>query len=280
MPISPTASTDRLVAKAISLGYGQGSDAVIINRNVSLTVPDRKITSLIGPNGCGKSTLLRGLARLLPLAEGTVTLDGREIQSYSRKQLAQRISMLPQSPVMPSGVSVQELVARGRHPHQSWLQQWSASHSAAVEQAMELTGVSQFRDQPLESLSGGQRQRVWIAMVLAQDTDIIFLDEPTTYLDLAHAIEVLELVTYLNQEHGKTFVMVLHDLNLATRYSDHLILMKSGALHSSGRPSEVITSPTLSEVFELDSVVIENPLDGDPLIIPRRTQGTRRATKP
>ena len=178
--------------------------------------------------------------------------------------------MLPQSPITPAGVTVADLVARGRHPHQSWLQQWSASHSAAVDEAMALTNVFQLRDRPVDSLSGGQRQRVWIAMVLAQDTDIVFLDEPTTYLDLAHSIDVLELVSTLNKEQGKTIVMVLHDLNLAARYSDNLVLMKDGSVTALGSPESTITPQALRDVFGLDSRVIEDPVTGGPLIVPER----------
>ena len=207
---------------------------------------------------------------MLPLSAGSVTLDGKKLGDHSPRELATRLSMLPQSPITPAGVTVADLVARGRHPHQSWLQQWSASHSAAVDEAMALTNVFQLRDRPVDSLSGGQRQRVWIAMVLAQDTDIVFLDEPTTYLDLAHSIDVLELVSTLNKEQGKTIVMVLHDLNLAARYSDNLVLMKDGSVTALGSPESTITPQALRDVFGLDSRVIEDPVTGGPLIVPER----------
>ena len=256
----------RLSAHSVSVGYGD----TVISRDVTLDIPDGQVTTLIGANGCGKSTLLRGLSRLLPLSEGSVTLDGKKLGDYSSRELATRLSLLPQSPITPAGVTVADLVARGRHPHQSWLQQWSASHSAAVDEAMALTNVSQLRDRPVDSLSGGQRQRVWIAMVLAQDTDIVFLDEPTTYLDLAHSTDVLELVSTLNKEQGKTIVMVLHDLNLAARYSDNLVLMKDGSVTALGSPESTITPQALRDVFGLDSRVIEDPVTGGPLIVPER----------
>ncbi|ERS42636.1 MULTISPECIES: ABC transporter ATP-binding protein [Corynebacterium] len=256
----------RLSAHSVSVGYGD----TVISRDVTLDIPDGQVTTLIGANGCGKSTLLRGLSRLLPLSEGSVTLDGKKLGDYSSRELATRLSLLPQSPITPAGVTVADLVARGRHPHQSWLQQWSASHSAAVDEAMALTNVFQLRDRPVDSLSGGQRQRVWIAMVLAQDTDIVFLDEPTTYLDLAHSTDVLELVSTLNKEQGKTIVMVLHDLNLAARYSDNLVLMKDGSVTALGSPESTITPQALRDVFGLDSRVIEDPVTGGPLIVPER----------
>lgn len=256
----------RLSAHSVSVGYGD----TVISRDVTLDIPDGQVTTLIGANGCGKSTLLRGLSHLLPLSAGSVTLDGKKLGDYSSRELATRLSMLPQSPITPAGVTVADLVARGRHPHQSWLQQWSASHSAAVDEAMALTNVFQLRDRPVDSLSGGQRQRVWIAMVLAQDTDIVFLDEPTTYLDLAHSIDILELVSTLNKEQGKTIVMVLHDLNLAARYSDNLVLMKDGSVTALGSPESTITPQALRDVFGLDSRVIEDPVTGGPLIVPER----------
>jgi len=256
----------RLSAHSVSVGYGD----TVISRDVTLDIPDGQVTTLIGANGCGKSTLLRGLSRLLPLSEGSVTLDGKKLGDYSSRELATRLSLLPQSPITPAGVTVADLVARGRHPHQSWPQQWSASHSAAVDEAMALTNVFQLRDRPVDSLSGGQRQRVWIAMVLAQDTDIVFLDEPTTYLDLAHSTDVLELVSTLNKEQGKTIVMVLHDLNLAARYSDNLVLMKDGSVTALGSPESTITPQALRDVFGLDSRVIEDPVTGGPLIVPER----------
>lgn len=262
-------SAARLVARGLSLGYGttRGADA-LVNRDVDLAIPDRQVTTVIGANGCGKSTLLRGLARLMAPAAGAVTLDGVDIAGLPAKRLATKVSMLPQSPIAPAGVSVRELVSRGRHPHQSWLRQWSASHSAAVDRALALTGLSELADRPVDTLSGGQRQRAWISLVLAQDTDIVFLDEPTTYLDLAYSVEVLELVRRLNREQGKTVVMVLHDLNLAARYSDNLVLMREGAIVAQGAPAGVISEHTLLEVFGLHARVVDDPVTGGPLIVP------------
>ncbi|AHI22144.1 ABC transporter ATP-binding protein [Corynebacterium vitaeruminis] len=259
----------RLVARGLSLGYGttRGADA-LVNRDVNLAIPDRQVTTIIGANGCGKSTLLRGLARLMAPAAGAVTLDGVDIAGLPAKRLATKVSMLPQSPIAPAGVSVRELVSRGRHPHQSWLRQWSASHSAAVDRALALTGLSELADRPVDTLSGGQRQRAWISLVLAQDTDIVFLDEPTTYLDLAYSVEVLELVRRLNREQDKTVVMVLHDLNLAARYSDNLVLMREGAIVAQGPPADVISEHTLREVFGLHARVVDDPVTGGPLIVP------------
>ena len=262
-------SAARLVARGLSLGYGttRGADA-LVNRDVDLAIPDRQVTTIIGANGCGKSTLLRGLARLMAPAAGAVTLDGVDIAGLPAKRLATKVSMLPQSPIAPAGVSVRELVSRGRHPHQSWLRQWSASHSAAVDRALALTGLSELADRPVDTLSGGQRQRAWIWLVLAQDTDIVFLDEPTTYLDLAYSVEVLELVRRLNREQDKTVVMVLHDLNLAARYSDNLVLMREGAIVAQGAPADVISEHTLREVFGLHARVVDDPVTGGPLIVP------------
>lgn len=262
-------SAARLVARGLSLGYGttRGADA-LVNRDVDLAIPDRQVTTVIGANGCGKSTLLRGLARLMAPAAGAVTLDGVDIAGLPAKRLATKVSMLPQSPIAPAGVSLRELVSRGRHPHQSWLRQWSASHSAAVDRALALTGLSELADRPVDTLSGGQRQRAWISLVLAQDTDIVFLDEPTTYLDLAYSVEVLELVRRLNREQGKTVVMVLHDLNLAARYSDNLVLMREGAIVVQGAPADVISEHTLREVFGLHARVVDDPVTGGPLIVP------------
>lgn len=254
----------RLNAHNITLSYGHTP----IARNVSFAVPGNQITTIIGPNGCGKSTLLRGLARLLTPTDGTVTLDGRNVGTFGHKEFATEVSLLPQSPTAPAGVTVSELVARGRFAHQTWWKQWSGEHQAATDRAMALTGVDELHDREVDTLSGGQRQRVWISMVLAQDTDIILLDEPTTYLDLAHAIEVLDLVTALNREHGKTIVMVLHDLNLAARYSHHLVLMKDGAIRCEGSPKEILTNDNLLEAFGLRATVIEDPFTTGPLIVP------------
>lgn len=259
-----TATPSRLKASSISLGYQQR----VIARDVSIEIPNAAITSIIGANGCGKSTLLRGLSKLLLPSTGTVTLDGKDLRDYRQRDFAKLVSMLPQSPITPPGVTVADLIARGRHPHQSWLQQWSSAHSTATTHAMEMTGILDLKDREVDQLSGGQRQRVWISMVLAQDTDIILLDEPTTYLDLAHSIEVLDLVSCLNRCHGKTVVMVLHDLNLAARYSDQLVLMKNGEIIATGAPADILTPEYLEEAYGLKSRVITDPCAEGPLVVP------------
>lgn len=254
----------RLQARGITLTY----EEAVIARNITFALPDHQITTIIGPNGCGKSTLLRGLSRLLPPREGEVLLDGTNVHDYKGKHFASKVSLLPQTPITPGGITVAELVGRGRNPHVSWWRQWSQDNEEATEEAMRKTGVWKYRDRAVDSLSGGQRQRVWIAMVLAQDTDIILLDEPTTYLDLSHCIEVLNLVHELNVEHGKTVAMVLHDLNLAARYSHHLVLMKQGEILAEGCPEEIITEPLLDQAFGLHAKVVDDPCVSGPLIVP------------
>ncbi|MEU5688471.1 ABC transporter ATP-binding protein [Streptomyces venezuelae] len=253
----------RLSARGVSVGYG--SRTVIDDLDVS--IPPGVITTIIGPNGCGKSTLLRTLTRLLKPASGSVVLDGQDIVKLKTRDVAKKLGLLPQTPVAPEGLTVADLVARGRHPHQSWLRQWSSDDAGVVERALAMTGVSDLADRPVDSLSGGQRQRVWISMTLAQGTDLLLLDEPTTYLDLAHAIDVLDLVDDLH-ESGRTVVMVLHDLNLATRYSDHLVVMKAGAILAQGHPREVITAELLQEAFGLRARVVDDPVGDRPLIVP------------
>lgn len=258
----------RLKARNITLGY---QDTTVVH-DVSIDIGHAIVTSIIGANGCGKSTLLRGLSKLLTPTTGAVTLDGTDIKNYRQRDFAKLVSMLPQAPVTPSGVTVADLVARGRHPHQSWLQQWSNTHSSATNQAMEMTGIYDLKDQAVDQLSGGQRQRVWISMVLAQDTDIILLDEPTTYLDLAHSIEVLDLIRCLNQCHGKTIVMVLHDLNLAARYSDKLVLMKTGSIIATGTPTEILTPAHLDDAYGLNCEIIADPCADGPLVVPKQSK--------
>ncbi|MGI5391086.1 ABC transporter ATP-binding protein [Streptomyces sp. CA-251251] len=253
----------RLTASGVTVGYG--SRTVIDELDVE--IPPGVITTIIGPNGCGKSTLLRTLSRLLKPTRGTVVLDGEDIGTLRTRDVAKKLGLLPQAPVAPDGLTVSDLVARGRHPHQSWLRQWSSDDAAVVESALAMTGVSDLADRPVDSLSGGQRQRVWISMTLAQGTDLLLLDEPTTYLDLAHAIDVLDLVDDLH-ESGRTVVMVLHDLNLATRYSDHLVVMREGAILAQGHPREVVTAELLSEAFGLRARVIDDPVGDRPLIVP------------
>ncbi|MEW1612955.1 MULTISPECIES: ABC transporter ATP-binding protein [unclassified Streptomyces] len=253
----------RLAARGVTVGYG--GRAVIDDLDVE--IPPGVVTTIIGPNGCGKSTLLRTLTRLLKPAEGTVVLDGQDIAGLRTRDVAKKLGLLPQAPVAPEGLTVGDLVARGRHPHQSWLRQWSSDDADVVERALAMTGVADLADRPVDSLSGGQRQRVWISMTLAQGTDLLLLDEPTTYLDLAHAIDVLDLVDDLH-ESGCTVVMVLHDLNLATRYSDNLIVMRAGSILAQGHPREVITAELLYEAFGLRAKVIDDPVGDRPLIVP------------
>ncbi|WP_434443095.1 ABC transporter ATP-binding protein [Lentzea sp. E54] len=253
----------RLGAEGVTVGY---ADRVVLD-NLDVAIPTGVITTVIGPNGCGKSTLLRTLSRLLKPRQGTVLLDGHDIARLKTKDVAKRMGLLPQTPIAPEGLTVADLVARGRHPHQSWVRQWSSDDADVVARALHMTGVADLAHRPIDSLSGGQRQRVWISMTLAQGTDLLLLDEPTTYLDLAHAIDVIDLVDDLH-EGGCTIVMVLHDLNLAVRYSDNLIVMKSGSIVAQGHPSEVITSELLLDTFGLQAKVIGDPVSERPLIVP------------
>ncbi|WP_030756817.1 ABC transporter ATP-binding protein [Streptomyces sp. NRRL F-5135] len=260
---SQAADVARLAARGVTVGYG--GRAVIDDLDVA--IPPGVITTIIGPNGCGKSTLLRTLTRLLKPALGTVVLDGEDIAELRTRDVAKKLGLLPQAPVAPEGLTVADLVARGRHPHQSWLRQWSSDDAEVVARALAMTGVSALADRPVDSLSGGQRQRVWISMTLAQGTDLLLLDEPTTYLDLAHAIDVLDLVDDLH-ESGRTVVMVLHDLNLATRYSDNLVVMREGSILAQGHPRDVITAELLYEAFGLHAKVVDDPVGDRPLIVP------------
>jgi iron complex transport system ATP-binding protein len=254
-----------LSAKDITVGY----DARTISSELSLDVPDNRFTAIIGPNACGKSTLLRALSRLLRPKAGEVLLDGRDIHALPAKEVARRLGLLPQSSIAPDGISVAELVARGRFPHQKLIRQWSAEDEAAVVAAMAATGVTKLSGELVDTLSGGQRQRVWVAMVLAQQTPIVLLDEPTTFLDIAHQIELLELCVRLNREQGTTMVAVLHDLNQAARYADHLVVMKAGVIVAQGDPREVMTAELIEEVFALGCRIIDDPETGTPLVIPR-----------
>ncbi|WP_031038815.1 ABC transporter ATP-binding protein [Streptomyces sp. NRRL F-5650] len=253
----------RLAARGVSVGYG----ARPVIDGLDVAIPPGVITTIIGPNGCGKSTLLRTLSRLLRPTGGTVVLDGEDIAALRTRDVAKKLGLLPQAPVAPEGLTVSDLVARGRHPHQSWLRQWSSDDADVVRRALAMTGVADLADRPVDSLSGGQRQRVWISMTLAQGTDLLLLDEPTTYLDLAHAVDVLDLVDDLH-ESGRTVVMVLHDLNLATRYSDNLVVMRDGAVLAQGHPRDVITADLLHEAFGLRAKVIDDPVGDRPLIVP------------
>ncbi|MFF2011014.1 ABC transporter ATP-binding protein [Streptomyces sp. NPDC058195] len=258
-----TDGAPRLAARGVTVGYGGRT----VIEKLDVAIPPGVITTIIGPNGCGKSTLLRTLTRLLRPDGGTVVLDGEDIGRLRTRDVARKLGLLPQSPLAPEGLTVADLVARGRHPHQSWLRQWSSDDADVVARALAMTGVADLAGRPVDSLSGGQRQRVWISMTLAQGTDLLLLDEPTTYLDLAHAIDVLDLVDDLH-ESGRTVVMVLHDLNLAARYSDHLVVMRAGSVLAQGHPREVITAPLLREVFGLNALVIDDPVGDRPLIVP------------
>jgi len=259
----------RLAATGLRVGYGPKT----IIDSLDVAIPDTQVTTIIGPNGCGKSTLLRAMANLLPTQAGEVTLDGTPIRALRRRDLARSLGVLPQTPVAPDGLIVSDLVARGRHPHQAWYRQWSSDDKDEVMTALRMTKVDDLADRTVDSLSGGQRQRVWISLVLAQQTDILFLDEPTTYLDLSHSIEVLELVHRLSREHGRTIVMVLHDLNLALRYSDNLVVMRGGSLKAVGKPQDVISPELLKQVFDLDAVVVECPVTGGAPGVPARVGG-------
>ena len=254
-------------------------DRVVID-GLDLDIPPGKITAIVGANACGKSTLLRTMARLLTPKSGGVYLDGRSIQDLPTRQVAQRLGILPQSPVAPEGMTVADLVGRGRAPHQSWWRQWSTSDESAVHAALEATSLTDLADRPVDELSGGQRQRAWIAMAVAQGTPVLLLDEPTTYLDVAHQIEVLDLLSDLNQARGTTIVMVLHDLNLAARYADHLVAMCEGQIVAEGPPAEVITEDCVRQVFGMECRVIEDPVTGTPMVIPlgrrSRTLSDRR----
>ncbi len=268
-----TAAPGRLVARDLTLGYG---DRVVVE-HLDLDVVDGGITAVIGPNGCGKSTLLRALGRLLRPRGGEVLLDGRRIDRLPTREVARALGMLPQSPVAPEGLTVADLVTRGRHPHQAWFRQWSRDDEAVVAEAMSWTGVLDLADRPVDALSGGQRQRAWIAMALAQGTDLLLLDEPTTHLDLAHAVDVLDLVDRLHHDRGRTVVMVLHDLNLAARYADHLVAMRDGRIVAQGPPREVITPELLADVFGLHAAVVPDPVSDGVLVVPIGTRHTRRA---
>ncbi|HEY0605500.1 MAG TPA: ABC transporter ATP-binding protein [Herpetosiphonaceae bacterium] len=252
-----------LQTEHLTLAY----DKVVIIDEMSITIPSGQITALVGPNGCGKSTLLRGLARLLNPRGGAALLDGKDIHKLPTRLLATQLGILPQSPVAPEGLTVRELVAQGRYPHQSWFQQWSATDESAVEKALALTGMTELAERPVDALSGGQRQRAWIAMTLAQETSCILLDEPTTFLDLAHQIEVLHLLERLHQTEGRTIVMVVHDLNHATRHAQHIVAMKRGAVMASGAPADVVTPELLRTVFGVEGAVIPDPRTGVPLCI-------------
>jgi iron complex transport system ATP-binding protein len=253
-----------LCANDVTLAYDQFEVA----RHLTVAIPPGQITCIVGANACGKTTLLRALARLLRPRAGVVLLDGESIHRLATKEVATRLGILPQSPIAPDGITVADLVARGRYPHQKWFRQWTGNDEAVVTEAMVVTGTIDLATRLVDELSGGQRQRVWIAMTLAQGTDLMLLDEPTTFLDLAHQVEILDLLVDLNQREGRTIVLVLHDLNHAARYGDHLIAMKSGRLIAQGPPRAILNAQMVREVFDLECLVMSDPISATPLVIP------------
>lgn len=248
----------------LRLGYGT---TIAVDR-VSVAFPPGRITAIVGPNGCGKSTLLRGLARLMDPRHGHVLLDGADVARLPARTLATRLGLLPQQPTAPDGITVADLVSRGRHPHQRWFRQQSPADDAAVRRALAATAVAELADTPVDQLSGGQRQRVWIALALAQDPELMLLDEPTTHLDLAHQLDVLNLLAQLNQRLGRTIVMVMHDLSMAGRYAHHMIAMRAGTVVAQGTPAQVVTPETVQAVFGVTATVITDPVAGTPLVVP------------
>ncbi|MEY8350310.1 ABC transporter ATP-binding protein [Bacillus cereus] len=262
-----------LETKSLTLSYGE---TIIINE-LNLEIPKGKITIFIGSNGCGKSTLLRSLARLLKPTAGDILLDDKAIQNMQTKQIARQMAILPQGPQAPEGLTVLQLVKQGRYPYQTWLKQWSEKDEEMVQKALAATGMTEFAERDVHALSGGQRQRAWIAMTLAQDTDIILLDEPTTYLDMTHQIEVLDLLFELNETEQRTIVMVLHDLNLACRYADNIVAIQNKQIYAQGKPEEIIDGKLVRDVFRMECQITTDPLFGTPLCIP---QGRGRCLLP
>ncbi|MBS9721249.1 ABC transporter ATP-binding protein [Tianweitania sp. BSSL-BM11] len=253
-----------LTVSDLAAGY---SDRLVLD-HLALDIPANGITAIVGANACGKSTLLRVMSRLLSPRSGQVLLDGKSIHSMPPRQLARTLGLLPQSPIAPEGITVADLVSRGRHPHQGILSRWTHADDEAVAAALEATKTFDLAERAVDELSGGQRQRVWIAMALAQQTDLLLLDEPTTFLDISHQVEVLDLLTDLNKTRGTTIVMVLHDLNLAARYADYLVAMTDGRIHAAGSPNEILTEDTVQTVFGLQSRIIPDPTSGRPLMLP------------
>ena len=260
-----------LAAENLAVGYDQRE----IIHDLSVRIPVGKITVIVGANACGKSTLLKALARLLKPSRGTVLLDGKSIQQIPTREVATKLGLLPQSPTAPEGITVADLVGRGRYPRQGWIRQWTKADDEAIADAMTSTDVLEIADRPIDELSGGQRQRVWIAMALAQETNILLLDEPTTFLDLTHQYEVLDLLVDLNKRDDRTIVLVLHDLNQACRFGDHLIALKDGAIVAEGNPSEVITEQVVEDVFGLAVKIIPDPVAGSPMVVPVGRHTTR-----
>lgn len=260
-----------LVVQDLRAAY---ADQTILS-GLSLDVPSAQITAIVGANACGKSTLLRCMSRLLVPLRGSILIDGKSVHHMPPRTLARQLGLLPQSPVAPDGITVIDLVSRGRHPHQGLFARWDKEDDAAVATALEATATADLAERAMDELSGGQQQRVWIAMALAQQTDILLLDEPTTFLDISHQIEVLDLLTDLNRERGTTIVMVLHDLNLAARYADFLVALARGTIHSSGPAASVLTEDMVRDVFGLDSRVLEDPISGKPMMLPLGRNGIR-----
>ncbi|WP_315135227.1 ABC transporter ATP-binding protein [Achromobacter marplatensis] len=262
-PPSPPSDV-ALRARGLTLAH----ELANVCQDLDLDIPAGRITVILGPNGCGKSTLLRGLARLLAPQAGHVVLDGKALHHYGARELASRLSLLPQEPQAPEGIRVAELVARARYPHQTFWRPWCAADDDAVRQALAQTGLAALAARPVHTLSGGQRQRVWLAFALAQSTPVMLLDEPTTYLDIAHQLDVLDLCRRLNRQLGKTLVMVLHDLNQASRYADHIVALRDGKVEACGPPAEVITPERVLRLFGIRCVVMADPVSGTPLVVP------------
>ena len=260
----------------LSLTY-DGSNIII--RGLDMTIHQKSITALVGPNGCGKSTLLRGISRLLKPTTGTVHLEGQRIHAMKARDLAKQLGILPQSPTAPEGLTVHELVAQGRYPHQSWFQQWSREDERIVQGALQITNLTMMADRPVDTLSGGQRQRAWIAMALAQQTQVLLLDEPTTYLDMAYQMDVLDLLDDLNEQ-GRTIVMVLHDLNHAARYADHIVALRGGQIVVQGSPEQVMTAENIRQVFGLHAQIATDPVAGTPMCIPIGRRGKQQRQPP
>lgn len=254
----------RLVTEKLNIAYG---DRLIVE-DLNLSIPTGKITALVGANGSGKSTILKSMARIMKPQHGAVLLDGKSIHSQSTKEVAKQLAILPQNPIAPEGLTVAELVGYGRFPYQRAMGTASAEDRRYVQWAIEVTGMADFADRPVDQLSGGQRQRAWIAMALAQQTDILFLDEPTTFLDMAHQLEVLKLLEKLNREENRTIVMVVHDLNHATRYAQHVVAIQAGRVKREGTPGEVVTCDTLRELFGIEADIVPDPRTGVPICIP------------
>ena len=256
--------TARLRGDRLTLGYGKK----VVADDLSVAIPDGHFTAIIGPNGCGKSTLLRTLSRLMTPTQGHVYLDGEQIQRFNSKEVARRIGLLAQNATTPGDITVQELVSRGRYPHQPLFTRWRQEDDRAVQRAMEATGVADLALQSVDTLSGGQRQRAWIAMVLAQETAIMLRDEPTTWLDISYQIDVLELLSELNREQGYTLAAVLHDLNQACRYATHLIALRDGKIVAQGAPKEIVTAELIEAVYGLRCMIIDDPVAHTPLVVP------------